>query len=91
MQPDKAHRRGVDKIRGVKSLNQAAFHIKRIDGAHRRYLDSIKALATVRKLQLPNVQVNIGEKQVNVANMNGAPASMGEPSGRTLEAEVSAS
>lgn len=55
---------------GEFSINQANFHLKRIDGAHRRYLDSIKALATVRKLQLPTVQVNIGEKQVNVANLS---------------------
>ena len=43
---------------------------KYLDRAHKRYLASIKALATVRKLQVPNVQVNIGEKQVNVAQMN---------------------
>lgn len=52
------------------SIQQSMSAQKRIDGAHRRYLDSIKALATVRKLQLPNVQVNIGEKQVNIGNMN---------------------
>ena len=34
--------------------------------AHKRYLAAIKALAEVRKLKLPNVQVNIGEKQINV-------------------------
>lgn len=45
---------------------------RQLDGAHRRHLDAVKALATVRKLQLPNVQVNIGEKQVNIASMNGA-------------------
>lgn len=43
---------------------------ERFDKAHKRYVASIKALAQVRKLQLPNVQVNIAEKQVNVGQMN---------------------
>jgi hypothetical protein len=43
---------------------------RQLDGAHRRHLDAVKALASVRKLQLPNVQVNISEKQVNIANVN---------------------
>ena len=41
----------------------------RLDRAHRRYLSAIKALAQVRKMQLPAVQVNIaaqGGQQVNV-------------------------
>lgn len=36
------------------------------DRAHRRYLQSIKTLAQVRRLLGPSVQVNIAEKQVNV-------------------------
>lgn len=50
-------------------LSQAddAFHQQRIERAQRRYLTAIKALAQVRKLGVPAVQVNIGEKQVNVA------------------------
>ena len=40
---------------------------KRIDQAERRYLRAIKALVEVRRLQLPAVQVNIGDKQINVA------------------------
>jgi hypothetical protein len=54
------------------SRSQAEFHQKRIDRAHRRYLAAIKTLAQVRKLQLPSVQLNIGEKQVNIGQMNGA-------------------
>jgi hypothetical protein len=34
----------------------------------RRYLSAIKALAMVRKLALPVLQVNIGQSQVNVAS-----------------------
>lgn len=43
---------------------------KRLDKAHKRYLASIKTLAQVRRLQLPSVQVNIGQKQVNIGQMN---------------------
>jgi hypothetical protein len=39
----------------------------RRDRAHRRYLSAIKTLATVRKLALPVLQVNIAKKQINVA------------------------
>ena len=42
-------------------------HRKRIDQAERRYLRAIKALAEVRRLRLPAVQVNIGDRQINVA------------------------
>jgi hypothetical protein len=54
------------------TLTVAEYQQKRMDKAHKRYLASIKTLAQVRKLQLPTVQVNIGAKQVNVANVNQA-------------------
>ena len=50
------------------SLAQANFHLRRQDRAHRRFLSAMKALATVRKLSLPVLQLNIGENQVNVAD-----------------------
>jgi hypothetical protein len=56
------------------SMAQVEHHQKQIDRAQKRYLASIKALAQVRRLQLPSVQVNIGEKQVNIAQVNGAAA-----------------
>ena len=37
------------------------------DRAHKRLLSAVKALAQVRRLQIPAVQVNIGEKQINVS------------------------
>jgi hypothetical protein len=40
---------------------------RRQDRAQRRYLTAIKALAQVRRLLVPVVQVNIAERQVNVA------------------------
>jgi hypothetical protein len=49
------------------TLKQGAYHRDRQDRAHRRYLQAITALARVRRLQLPTVQVNIAQQQI-VAN-----------------------
>jgi hypothetical protein len=43
------------------------FHQQRVERAQRRYLAAIKALAQVRKLGVPAVQVNIADKQINVS------------------------
>lgn len=40
---------------------------RRQDRAHRRLMSAIRTLATVRRLALPVLQVNVGDKQVNVA------------------------
>lgn len=47
------------------SFVQAEFFLKRQDRAHRRFLSAMKTLATVRKMALPAIQVNIGKNQVN--------------------------
>jgi hypothetical protein len=52
---------------GQMSLQQADYHQRTRDRAHKRYLSAIKTLALVRKLALPVLQVNIARKQVNVA------------------------
>jgi hypothetical protein len=52
---------------GKLSIPQADYHQRRMDGANRRYLASLKTLALVRKLAVPVLQVNIAKKQVNVA------------------------
>jgi hypothetical protein len=39
---------------------------RRIDRTHRRFLQTVKTLAMVRKMALPSLQVNIGANQVNV-------------------------
>jgi hypothetical protein len=49
------------------TMKQVEHQEERRDRAHRRYLTAIKTLATVRKLALPVLQVNIAKKQVNVA------------------------
>jgi hypothetical protein len=49
------------------TLDLGAYYQRCIDRAHKRYLSALKALADVRKLALPALQVNIARKQVNVA------------------------
>jgi hypothetical protein len=53
----------------AEDLSRASYdyYQRRMDRCHKRYLSAIKTLATVRKLALPVLQVNIAEKQVNMA------------------------
>jgi hypothetical protein len=53
--------------KGSLSQELGTYFQRSIDRAHKRYLSAIKALAVVRKLALPVLQVNIARKQVNVA------------------------
>ena len=43
------------------------FWQKSLATAQRSYLAACETLAKVRKMRLPNIQLNIGEKQINVA------------------------
>ena len=52
---------------------QAAFYQHRITAAHNRYLSAIRTLAQVRRLQVPNVQINVAREQLNVAAITAAP------------------
>jgi hypothetical protein len=49
------------------TLDLGAYYQRCIDRAHKRYLSALKALADVRRLALPALQVNIAKKQVNLA------------------------
>ena len=40
-----------------------------LDRAQKRYLTALKTLAQVRRLLVPVVQVNIAQKQINVAGV----------------------
>jgi hypothetical protein len=46
---------------------QGLLRQKVLDRVHGRYLSALKALADVRRLALPALQVNIAKEQVNVA------------------------
>jgi hypothetical protein len=50
------------------SIQQAEYWQNRIDRSHRRYLSAIKTLATIRKLALPVLQVNIAKRQTNIVS-----------------------
>lgn len=54
------------KMKESMSLERATYLQKSLDRAETRYQASVKSLAVLRRLQLPAVQVNIGEKQINV-------------------------
>jgi hypothetical protein len=53
-----------------RTLDQHTHYQKRAERAHRRFLAAVKTLATVRRLRLPALQVNIAGRQVNVANLD---------------------
>jgi hypothetical protein len=55
------------------SLVQSEHRQRRIDRTHRRLISTIKTLATVRRLAIPAVQINVARQQVNQVNV-GEPA-----------------
>jgi hypothetical protein len=55
---------------GGMSLAQSEHAQRRMDRAHRRLLSTLKALAHVRRLALPFVQINLARRQ-QIAQLNG--------------------
>jgi hypothetical protein len=55
------------------SLAQSEHAQRRMDRAHRRFLNTVKTLATVRRLALPALQINVARQQVNQLNAGGQP------------------
>ena len=51
---------------GDMTFKQGEYYQDRIDRSQKRYLAAIKALAQIRRIQLPMLQVNVAEQQVNV-------------------------
>jgi hypothetical protein len=51
----------------VTPAGDSGMALKRADAADRRYLAALRALAAIRQLARPALQVNIGEQQVNVS------------------------
>ena len=56
----------LDAVDEHKTLAQAEALQRRQDQTHRRFLQACKALAQVRKLLGPTVQINVADKQINV-------------------------
>jgi hypothetical protein len=46
-------------------MGQVNFHLARINRAHARPMPALKTLATVRRLALSAVQINVARRQVN--------------------------
>jgi hypothetical protein len=57
---------------GGLTFKQADFHLRRIDRAHRRFLSTLRTLATIRRLVLPALQINLASQQVNQLNGGGS-------------------
>jgi hypothetical protein len=55
----------TNTVEGNFNMAQGAYWEKRLSAGQRRYLRAIETLARVRRLQLPAMQVNIGNQQVN--------------------------
>ena len=58
--------RYASQMKDELGMEKAVYLQKSLDRAEARYQAAIKSLAVVRRLQIPAVQVNIGEKQVNI-------------------------
>jgi hypothetical protein len=55
------------RMQGNHSLTVLEFWERRLSMAQRRYLSACETLAKIRKMAIPALQLNIGDKQVNVA------------------------
>lgn len=53
---------------GSTTIKLADFWERRLNAAQRRYLRATETLGRIRRLNLPPVQINIGEQQVNQIN-----------------------
>lgn len=56
-------------VLGNNSTAMYIFQSKMIDRSHNRYLSAIKALAQIRRMKLPSVQLNIADQQVNTLEL----------------------
>ena len=53
------------------TLAQSEHAQRRMDRAHRRFLNTVKTLATVRRLAIPVLQINVARQQVNQLSTGG--------------------
>jgi hypothetical protein len=55
------------------TLANSEHHQRRIDRTHRRLMNTIKTLATLRRLSVPAVMINLARQQVNQLTVGDAP------------------
>jgi hypothetical protein len=65
------HYAGTVSSDGGMSLAQSEHAQRRMDRAHRRFLNTVKTLATVRRLAVPVLQINVARQQVNQLSTGG--------------------
>ena len=62
------------RMKGSHSITVLEFWERRLSMAQRRYLAACESLAKIRKMAIPALQLNIGDKQINVAgNLHPTP------------------
>jgi hypothetical protein len=60
------HLEALYVLKDSMSLALGDYYLRNIHRAQKSYVSAVKALATVRKLAIPALQVNIAKKQVNL-------------------------
>jgi hypothetical protein len=55
------------RMQGSYSLSVLEFWERRLSMAQRRYLAACESLTRIRRMAIPSLQLNIGDKQINVA------------------------
>src|SRR5262249_47568559 len=65
---------GAVTSEGGMSLAQSEHAQRRLDRAHRRLLSTLKALAAVRRLAVPALQINVAHRQ-QIAQLNSRDSS----------------
>jgi hypothetical protein len=73
-------------MQGQQSMRELEFWERRLSLAQRRYLTACESLAKIRKMNIPALQLNIGNKQINVAGR--VQAAKNEPAPEVIEGEV---
>ena len=55
------------RLAGGMSFREGAYYARRSEQANRQLLKAVQTLATVRRLLAPTMQLNLAEKQINIA------------------------
>ncbi len=61
--------RHTENMKTGQTIIQGDYWDRHLNAAQRRYLRALTALARIRKMDLPPIQINIGDRQVNIAGM----------------------
>ncbi len=68
----------TSKVKSGMSFAHGDYLQRQVDRANQRYTAAIRALAQVRRLLVPVIQVNVAEKQVNLATSHANVLSTGD-------------